>query len=141
VLPGHAGEGLYQFASVVDHERSKTLWQQESGRKMRPFDLCQRVNECTTDALLCWPELNETGLRRQRERGLEYCFVDRQASEAPFLPDVDAPAPAWRFVDASRAAPVASLAHVQQREPHPLDLPAGCSADRLRVGNAAPPPR
>ena len=139
-----AARGDLQFAWVVDHERSKALWQQEGGRELPPFGLWQRVNECTTDALLCWPELDETGprpyriissagwfngnwsraIRRQRERGLEHFFVEREAPEEPFLPDVDAPAQAWRFVDTSQAAPIVSLAHVQQPEPHRLYLPA-----------------
>ena len=58
-----AARGSLQFAWVVDHERSKALWQQEGGRDSPPFGLWQRVNECTTDALLCWPELDETGPR------------------------------------------------------------------------------
>ena len=40
------------------------------------------------------------------------------------MQDVNAPAQAWRFVDASQAAPIASLAHMQQHEPHRLYLPA-----------------
>src|SRR5262249_41975098 len=58
-----AARGDLQFAWVVDHERSKALWQQEGGRDRPPFGLWQRVNECATDALLCWPELDETGPR------------------------------------------------------------------------------
>jgi len=101
------------------------------------------MNECVTDALLCWPELEETGprpygiisaagwfngswsssIRRRRERGLGHSFVERETPEQPFLQDVDAPAHAWRFVDAPRAVPIA-LAHVQQIEPHRLYLPA-----------------
>jgi hypothetical protein len=136
--------GRLQFAWVVDHERSKALWQQEGGRDLPPFGLWQRVNECATDALLCWPEREETGpppykiisaagwfngswsmaIRRQRERGRDHCFLDRDAPEEPFLQNVNAPAPVWRFVDASRAVRNASLADVQQLEPHRLYLPA-----------------
>lgn len=139
-----AARGDLQFAWVVDHERSKAFWQQEGGRDVPSFGLWQRVNECTTDALLCWPELDETGprpykiissagwfngnwskaIRRQRERGLDHCFVEREAPEEPFSPDVSAPAQAWRFVEASRAAPTALLAQVEQPGPHRLYLPA-----------------
>jgi hypothetical protein len=139
-----AARGDLQFAWVVDHQRSKALWQQEGGRDLPPFGLWQRVNECVTDALLCWPEIEETGprpyriisaagwfngswstaIRRQRERGLDHCFVEREAPEEPFLQDVNAPAQVWHFVDASRAVSIASLAHVQQLEPHRLYLPA-----------------
>ncbi len=139
-----AARGNLQFTWVVDHEQSKALWQQEGGRDLPPFGLWQRVNEYATDALLCWPECAETGpqpyriisaagwfngswstaIRRQRDRGLDHSFFERQAPEEPFLQDVRAPAQFWHFVDASRAAPIASLAHVRQLEPHRLYLPA-----------------
>jgi len=136
--------GSLQFEWVLDHERSMALWQQEGGHDLPPYGLWQRVNECASDALLCWPELEETGpppyritsaagwfngswstaIRRQYERGLDFCFVERDAPMEPFLQDVNAPAQVWRFVDAPQAAPMASLAHVQQLEQHRLYLPA-----------------
>ncbi|HLG84697.1 MAG TPA: hypothetical protein VKY22_27140 [Bradyrhizobium sp.] len=138
------GAGDLTLVWEVDHERSKALWQKESGRQLPPFGLWQRVNECATDALLCWPELEETGpqpnqvissagwfngnwsraIRRQRDRGLNHCFAEREGPEEPFLQDVNAPAQAWRFVDAPRAVAAASLSQVQQCEPHRLYLPA-----------------
>jgi hypothetical protein len=143
-----ADRGSLPVVWVVDHERSKTLWQQERGRDVPPpFGLWQRVNECATDALLCWPEIEETGprpygiisaagwfngswstaIRRQRQRGLDHCFFEREAPEEPFLIDVNAPAQVWRFVDASRAVPNASLGHVQELQPHRLYLPAAAA--------------
>jgi hypothetical protein len=139
-----AARGNLRFLWVVDHERSKALWQEEDGRGLPPFGLWQRVNECASDALLCWPELQETGprpasiisaagwfnrswsmaIRRQRDRGLDHFFVEREAPMEPFLQDVNAPPQVWRFVDASQAVPHASLAHLQQIEPHRLYLPA-----------------
>jgi hypothetical protein len=139
-----SARGDLRFVWVLDHEWSKVLWQQETGRDLPPFGLWQRVNECATDALLCWPELEETGpqpytiisaagwlngswskaIRRRRERGLDHFFVESETPEEPFLQDVNAPAQVWRFIDASRAMPNASLGYVQQLEPHRLYLPA-----------------
>jgi hypothetical protein len=135
--------GNLQFAWVVDHEQSKALWQQERGHDVPPFGLWERVNECATDALLCWPELEDTGprparivssagwfngnwstvIRRQRERWPGDWFFAHEVPKEPFLQDVNAPAHIWRFTDAPRAVP-ASLAHVQQLERHRLYLPA-----------------
>jgi hypothetical protein len=139
-----AGLGSLQFDWVLDHEQSMALWRQEGGHDLPPFGLWQRVNDCARDALLCWPELDETGpppyriisaagwfngswstaIRRQYERGLDFCFVERDAPMEPFLQDVNAPAQVWRFVDAPQAALMASLARVQQLDPHRLYLPA-----------------
>ena len=137
--------GVLVYGWIVDHERSKVLWQQQEKRQdPPPFGLWQRVSECAADALLCWPEIEETGpppyditsaagwfngewsraIRRRRDRGFEHSFVDSDVPVELFLPEVSAPVRRWRFVDAPQALSDTSLAHMQQLESSWLYLPA-----------------
>ena len=136
--------GVLSARWLLDHQQSKALWRREGGDEIPAFGLWQRINECATDALLCWPEIEETGqpptrvtsiagwqnggwstvIRRERDRGLDLFFAERGGPEQPYLEDADASAHAWHFLDTPRAESGAALAGVQMLAPHRLHLPA-----------------
>ncbi len=142
VLGGASGS--LRFGWTVDHERSKTLWQLSEGRQdPPPFGLWQRVDACAGDALMCWPEFEETGPRpehvtsaggwfngewspaiRLRRAGRPAKVSEADPPLQPFLSEVSAPAHSWRFVHAQKAVANASLAHLQHLERNHLYLPA-----------------
>jgi hypothetical protein len=126
--------GALRYIWIIDHESSRAEWQNLAYGQTRPsFGLWQRVNDCAVDALLCWPESENTGpkptsivssagwfngawssqIRQRRDRGHQN-LAGRGMPVTPFLQDIDAISHSWRFIDASRARAGAELSYVKE---------------------------
>ena len=107
----------------IDHRRSAEAWRREANRDCLypPFGLWRRIDDCVTDALICWPAIKTTGkrlglsaiggwLNSTWHDGFERVFEDLGPSDrkraearqlgpaAPFMMPIDQAAPArWQF--------------------------------------------
>lgn len=114
--------GTHNPTWILDHESSARAWRERNGA-MPGFGLWRRVDDCALDALLFWPELENSGpppltvtaaggwingawspdLRRRHNYIDERGFSDAKDIEAPILESLDALPFRWLFHDAARA--------------------------------------